>query len=503
MLDSNLQEQFIQLIKDRTGLKIRSQDWAMLSRSILERMNALHIRSPHHYYELLGQSATNTRERRNNEAEWEVLTNFITTGESYFWRDRGQLRVLCEHILPEIIQTKRAKAKQGEILQLRLWSAGCSTGEEPYTLATILQDLIPDLHQWNVLILGTDLNPEVIRKAKQGIYRQWSFRQTPVDFQRQYFQNVSGAWQVKDKIRRAVTFRCGNLLQDDFPSVSDIHNMDLILCRNVFIYFHAESITTVLQKFYKTLNPAGYLMCGHAELQAQDLSAFQLFSFPEAIVYQRPVNQVLEPVIHALPQPISRPSVIKLTPSEFCSASGTISDVDCQGAQPVDRMSKNLCTETQSKLSNAEALPATPAISPRTPFSEGKAEGPSAKALAYVSQKQYAQALQCCDTALQIDPDSNALLYLQAQIYVTLENFKLAKALLKKIIYLSPCEIAAYLELGALYVREEDRYRANKVYESAKRLLQEKSNSPTLRYQEFLTNGELKNHIEQQLKKVN
>jgi chemotaxis protein methyltransferase CheR len=499
MIDPDLREQFIQLIADRTGLRIRSQDWATLNRSILERVKALHLKSPQPYYDLLSQNAIHCRGGHNSEAEWDVLTNFITTGESYFWRDRGQLKVLSEHILPELIQAKRARATQGDHLQLRLWSAGCSTGEEPYTLAMMVQDLIPDLPQWNVLILGTDLNPEVIHKAKQGIYRQWSFRQTPVDFRQQHFQNISGTWQVNNTIRQTVTFRCGNLLQDNFPSAFGIHSMDLILCRNVFIYFHAESITAVLQKFYKTLNPSGYLMCGHAELQAQDLSAFQLFSFPEAIVYQRPTGSVQQPIIVSSSAPAPHlPGKAPLPPGLWSSSSST----PIQRTDPsLNPPSKTLHPQTSPKLIHpVEAVPVAPAIALPPPSVKGQAEDFMALAQAHFSQGQYAEALKYCQTMLQNDPEAIAPLYLQAQISVALEDFKQAKALFKKIIYLYPDEIAGYLELGALYFRDNDRHRARKTYEAAKGILQEGRLSAIPQCQGFLSFGELSHYIEQQLR---
>jgi chemotaxis protein methyltransferase CheR len=481
IINPPLQEQFIQLIAAYTGLKVRSQDCSMLNRSILERVKALHLKSPQHYYDLLSQSAIGNPKRHNSEAEWDVLKNFITTGESYFWRDHGQLKVLSEYVLPEVIQAKRAKAKQGDRPQLRLWSAGCSTGEEPYTLAIMLQDLIPDLPQWDILLLGTDLNPEVICKAKQGIYRQWSFRQTPVDFRQRHFESRSGTWQVNDTIRQAVTFRCGNLLQDDFPSASGIHSMDLILCRNVFIYFHAESIAAVLQKFYNTLNPSGYLMCGHAELQAQDLSAFQLFSFPKAITYQRPVGKVQAPVILA-----------QSTPALHRSKTFILSVDHRPSNHPLKPLSPAESDQPKAaKTHSAVSAIAQPALS-------SKSEIESAQV--HFNQGQYVQALQSCQKALLIEPNEIAPLYLQAQISVALEDFKQAKTLFKKIIYLSPNEIAAYLELGALYSQEGNQHRAHKTYAAAKQVLQDGCFSAIPKYQDFLTLGELSNFIEQQLK---
>jgi chemotaxis protein methyltransferase CheR len=169
---------FIQLLEAHTGLKLLSQYRSVLEKTIQSRMKALKLSTPHQYYQHLLQS-TNSENTNfiHLNPEWQYLIQQITTRESYFLRDQGQLQLLQQKILPELIHHRRQESFIHHTNPtLRIWSAGCSTGEEAYSLAILLHQLIPDLFNWNFLILGTDINAEVIEIAKKGVYSSWSFR---------------------------------------------------------------------------------------------------------------------------------------------------------------------------------------------------------------------------------------------------------------------------------------------------------------------------------------
>ncbi len=173
---------------------------------------------------------------------------------------------------------------------MRIWSAGCSTGEEAYSLAILLTELIPDWQHWHLHILGTDINIESIKKARQGVYGNWSFRTVDEQKKKAYFTPKKDNWQIQDWIKQLVKFEYGNLVKDNFPDfTSDIAMMDLIVCRNVFVYFEAEAIAQVLRKFHQTLRPGGYLLTAHAELYGQQLDDFYSHVFPQSVIYQRPL----------------------------------------------------------------------------------------------------------------------------------------------------------------------------------------------------------------------
>ncbi|WP_026735990.1 CheR family methyltransferase [Fischerella sp. PCC 9605] len=273
-LSVGLTEAFIQLIANHTGLNIRERDQANLSEKIFTRMNELKILFPELYYQLLASSTI------YSHLEWRKLVLLLTNIESYFFRDKEQFNLLRNCIIPEIIQCKQ------NYKTIRICSAGCSTGEEPYSLAILLKELIPDLDRWNLMILGVDINQEALKKAKRGIYTAWSLRSIEPQIMQQYFRLINNQYYLDKQIQQMVKFKYTNLVKDSFTQpYSEFRDIDLIICRNVFIYFEASAIAKVLDKFHDALQPFGYLITGHAELIEQNLSKFHTKVFPESLVY--------------------------------------------------------------------------------------------------------------------------------------------------------------------------------------------------------------------------
>ncbi len=278
-LSAELKQAFIELITNHTGLEIRERDQAYLNEKILARMKALNVDIAENYYQILAFSPV------DGHLEWQNLVTNLTNTDSYFFRDRGQLNVLRHQIFPEIIQ------RQQNNKTIRICSAGCSTGEEPYSLAIILKEIIPALEQWDLMILAVDINQAALHKAEIGLYTPWSFRNIDPKIKQQYFRLIDSQYQIDQEISKMVKFEYLNLVKDSFPQVcSDFKELDLIICRNVFIYLNKLAITEVLNKFYQALHPLGYLLTGHAELFSQNLAMFHPKVFPETLVYQRQAN---------------------------------------------------------------------------------------------------------------------------------------------------------------------------------------------------------------------
>jgi chemotaxis protein methyltransferase CheR len=275
-LTEGLIQAFIRLIAKEIGLEIRERDKTTLIEKILLRMKALKLDLPETYYQLLNSSTP------ESHAEWQNIAILLTNIESYFFRDKDQFNLLQNHILPELIQRKQNNKT------IRICSAGCSSGEEPYSLAILFKELLPDLEQWNLMILGIDINQDILQKARIGIYRPWSFRRVDVKIVQRYFQVINHQYHLNSSIKQMVKFQTVNLVKDIFPQQnSELREFDLIVCRNVFIYFEPLTIANILNKFYNALQPLGYLITGHAELYGQNLSQFQTKLFPESVVYQR------------------------------------------------------------------------------------------------------------------------------------------------------------------------------------------------------------------------
>ncbi len=283
LLSDDLGDAFIRLIAKQTGLEIRDRDRAGLRDKIFLRMKALNLDFPINYYHVL---IANTIE---SDREWQNFVTNLTNLESYFFRDKDQFILLRDRILPELIQ------RQEDTKTIRICSAGCSTGEEPYSLAILLKEILPDIEEWNITIFGLDLNHKALHKAQSGIYRHWSFRHVDPALKERYFQLINNHYHLDSLIKKMVNFKYFNLVKDPLPQPeNEIQYFDLIICRNIFIYFDSSAIAKVLDKFYHTLQPLGYLITGHSELYGQNLSQFHTKVFPESIIYQRPDNNLFQ-----------------------------------------------------------------------------------------------------------------------------------------------------------------------------------------------------------------
>lgn len=486
-----LTQKFIQLISTNTGLHIREQDREDLHKKIYARMKLLNFSEPEKYYQLLKTE----KDQKNfslatvSKSEWKELTLLLTTDESYFFRDKGQISLLKNRILPEFIERKKKTYfAEGEAKPtLRIWSAGCSTGEEPYSLAVLVKELIPDSSKWNILILGTDINPESIEKSKRGIYNSWSFRMVDPDLQNRYFHQKQKGWEVDQQIRSMVTFRSGNLVRDHFPSsTSNIYNMDIILCRNVFIYFDFDAISPVLKKFYNTLRPGGYLIAGHTELHGQNLGQLQAKAFPESLAYQRSEHKRENSCIQVSSS--SKPSLVAAIPP-------TPTKTEVRSEAGRDNLSE---TATKSVLSRAEsffnnsayalAIKEAEQVIKQHPQHSG-AYYLMAQALANLGN--YEQAVHCCQQALQLNSLSLESYYLLVHIAEEQEDVEKAKNLLKTIIYLAPTSIPAYLKLGSIYGSEGDLSRARTMHQTALELLKKLPVQVPVEHHSEMSVGEL------------
>jgi chemotaxis protein methyltransferase CheR len=241
------------------------------------RMSALGITSPSAYFEQLTM-------RGNREAELRLLLNEITIGETYMFRSPPQLEALRSVVLPQILESK---GKLG-FKRLRIWSAGCSTGEEPYTLAMFLLEESDKLMKGcSFDILATDLNDNSLMAAKAGIYGEYALRSTSELLRKKYFHPVdSKRMQASDQLKAVIRFDRVNLSDDS--KVIFLKGIDIIFCCNVLIYFDLISKRKVVQHFYSNLLPGGYLFLGHAESLYQVDDTFHLVHFPGTIGYGKP-----------------------------------------------------------------------------------------------------------------------------------------------------------------------------------------------------------------------
>jgi chemotaxis protein methyltransferase CheR len=237
------------------------------------RMKELRVPSLREYSECL----TN---RPTRQAELVALLNEITIGETSFFRNQPQLDALRKVVLPNIVQAKAHLP----LRKLRIWSAGCSTGEEPYTLRMLLmEECGPQLKDWTTEILATDLNERSLAHAQEGLYGAYSTRNLAPAYRNKYFAAQGEKLQVNSLARSNVSFNRLNLSDDS--RMTFMKSMDIIFCCNVLIYFDLASKRRVIQHFFNNLLPHGYLFLGHSESLYGVNDEFRLVHLPGATAY--------------------------------------------------------------------------------------------------------------------------------------------------------------------------------------------------------------------------
>lgn len=255
------------------GLWFEDSQISFFRNRLIDRLKALDISSFNKYYYYLLYD-------KNREDEFLNITDLLTTNETYFFREKSQLKAFSEEILPIIREEKRGVISP----EIKIWSAGCSTGEEAYTIAMLILETNLFLG-WDIDILATDISPRVLSIGRKGIYSKSSFRTCEQYFMDNYFTKDEYGYRVKDSIKKYVDFARLNLL--DKNRLNLIRNMDVIFCRNVIIYFDLEAKKKVIESLYECLKPNGFLLLGHSESLANISTKFELRHFQYDMVYQK------------------------------------------------------------------------------------------------------------------------------------------------------------------------------------------------------------------------
>jgi chemotaxis protein methyltransferase CheR len=260
------------IVHEYCGIFFQDDVTYLLERRLQPRLEELGLPSFTEYHRHL-------RYHAKRRVELEEIIELLTTNETYFFREEYQLRAFSEEILPELLDRRRAERR------LRLWSAGCSTGEEAYSIAMLVREE-PRAAGWDVEIFGNDISRRVLQVARRGIYSRSSFRRLEPFYQRRYFQPVGDRFQVDAALRAMVSFGQLNLLDGEMLQLVGL--VDAIFCRNVLIYFDKPARLKVLRSFYDKLQPRGYLLLGHSESLIHVSTDFELVHLKNDMVYRRP-----------------------------------------------------------------------------------------------------------------------------------------------------------------------------------------------------------------------
>ena len=270
-----LTEEEFRLIRDliysHCGLFFDQDSKYLLDKRLVKRLAQHNLPGFRDYYQFLKY------DRRKDE-ELSDIMDILTTNETYFFREGFQLTAFTDEILPELKVLKERERT------LRIWSSGCSTGEEPYTIAMLLleQELFPG---WRIEIVGSDISQRVVQHARKGVYTKSSFRCTEERYLKRFFTETEGGYRICDEVRELVSISHMNLF--DANRLALLGKMDLIFCRNVIIYFDLASKKRVIDAFYNTLRSGGFLLLGHSESLMNLTTAFALRHLKNDMVYQK------------------------------------------------------------------------------------------------------------------------------------------------------------------------------------------------------------------------
>jgi chemotaxis protein methyltransferase CheR len=405
-----------------------------------------------------------------NQEQVNILAAHLTISETYFWREQQVFTALTDYVLPEIINSKKNKEKS-----ITIWSAGCSTGEEAYSIAIALHRTIPKIKDWKITILATDINSKSLSKARTGVYSSGSFRNSPPWLKSSWFKSTGNKeYKIIPEIKKMVTISNFNLTENDFLSSVCINNkLDLIFCRNVLMYFTSEWATKVSQNLFHSLSEDGWLVVSSCELSSNLFSRLKPVNFPGAILYRKTQSESNNSY---------NADALNFTASEKKSF---------QPPQPLQ--SVNLAAHyPSSKLLNPPQPLSSVAFAKEESHSIAKHREESftdrINAIRLLAGKgQLKEALSACDKAILSYKLAPGLYFLRASILQELDKCNEAIRSLKQAIYIDPNYIMGYFTLGNLFLRQGNIKNAKLNFSNALNLLNSCANDDDLPESEGLS----------------
>ena len=486
ILPENILLQLSEFIAGNMALNFPKERWNDLERKIVSAAKEFGYQDVKRFIHHI-MSSPLTREHSD------ILASYLTINETYFWREPQSFEALEQKIIPELIRLRKKKEKR-----IRIWSAGCSTGEEPYSIAIALRRLIPNMDKWNITILASDINPEILKKANAGVYSKWSFRGAPKWLKEKYFLPAGkGRFEILSEIKSMVRFEYLNLAKDIFPSpLNNTNAMDIIFCRNVLMYFTHEHAGQAVNGLFNSLVEGGYLMVGASELSTQNFPQFASVNFPGVIVYRKSGRDSIKTsgVSYAEMPPQKDLVAEKPEPAVVMELSLTqIKPLPKEMLQPVE-----IKLPRQSNFQEALSLFSLGYYSEVIDKFEKNALTPDELLLlvrAYINLGKLSDAIALCEKAIATDKLDPQMHYLYATILQENNQVNDAIASHKNAIYLDPDFVLSYYSLGSIFLRQGNLPGAKKCYKNVLSILDKCGNDEILPESEGLTAGRFREII--------
>ncbi|MTK10925.1 MAG: hypothetical protein F8N39_02085 [Clostridiaceae bacterium] len=411
-------------------------------------------------------------ENKMSEEDIKVLASCLTIGETYFFRDKSLFEIMKQKILPDIINSRKNFSKT-----LKIWSAGCSSGEEAYSIAILAKELIPEYENWDINIIATDINYKSLDKAKEGIYGEWSFRGVDLNLKNKYFDKIENTrYKLKDNVMKLVKFHRLNLADSNYIADGKvINNVDIIFCRNVLMYFSRPQISQIINRFYNIIINEGWLVVASTESMFVNDTAFKPVNINNMFLFNKNIGQDNPVKIQDNRSRLKSFSIEQEIKTNFIH-------------KPVynkDKLKSSSDSSIIGEKSSNRLLGKEKVITEDFEF----------LCRSSANEGNFEEALKWCEKAISSDKINPYYYYLLASIQQEHGNIDEAIISLKKSIYLDSDFIMAYFNLGNLKLKQGKNKEAYKNFENAVMLLNKSSEEDIVPYSEEMTVGMLKQII--------
>jgi chemotaxis protein methyltransferase CheR len=481
---------FSKLLMDRAGLFFSDSRRPELEVGVRQAFASSTCANMDEYFNLLC-------DQQAGAVEMDRLINAVTISETHFFRDAAQFNALYDKVLPQLIERKRS------LRSLRIWSAGCASGEEPYSLAIALRELLPDIDQWAITIIGTDINTASLERARLASYGSWAFREDRAKYLRlRYFTPNNNRFDLNPEVRHMVTFKRLNLVEPCYPSYeTNTMLMDLILCRNVTIYFNAAVTKWVVDRFYDALSDGGWLIVGHSEPSVEIYQRFRARNFPDTVLYQKsPLTAGLRmPTI----KPVALPAIPIPPPPVVSQAQATPSYTQTADSSPVLPATSPLkegdpLEQARELLEYGRSEDACQVLSKLVVNRPGDANVSALLGKAYANLGNWAEAERYCQRAIERDKLSLEAYYTLSLVFQHEGQLPQAIEMMKKVVYLDRNYVLGHYGLANLHFENNQFPQAQKSLDNALRLLQGKPDDQMVAGSHDITVGRLREAITRQ-----
>jgi chemotaxis protein methyltransferase CheR len=520
---------FQELLIETSGLSFEESRNQSLHLALWQRLQNRGYDSYREYYNLL-------KFHPEGRLEIRELLDLITIGETYFFRNKAQFDVLMRFVLPEIMQRKVDSRNKS----IRVWSAGCSGGDETYSIAMAMMEVVPSYQEWRISILGSDINRNGLACANEAIYAEKHIAHLPKEYLGKYFKVGGSTYHLNANVRELTQFQYHNLAKDPFIH-EGMQEVDILFCRNVIIYFDGRTTQRVIENFYNCLAQDGYLFLGHSETLWQITDKFERVEFPQTIIYKKRLNPVQEDAMKpfiAVPEIATGDFTLSATSALVQHGSGLAIEVEGKNRssgptlsepspsvrgvdgwasitesdkgkgffqhalrsspwetpQPLEDFESPLKEKPESANKEAtlwfEETKSHTALPPRTRrIDQGKnnIRAYLTRATILANEAKYQEATDILGKIIETDNLSVEAYYLLGVLSYKNSNLNEAETQFRKVIYVDPDSVIAYFNLGNMYLYQRKYREAAREFRNAIRLLEKRPRDEQVRFCEDFT----------------